>query len=91
MNNNETMYLPPSLIDIVHVIEFAKANGFPDAEPLYWDENNPEIGFPSLSELIQDHGEEYKIVIGIDLRAKPFTAERKFINEDGDDDIFIKP
>lgn len=91
MNNNEATIIPRSLIDIVRVIEFAKANGFPDAEPLYWDQDNPEIGFPSMSELIQDHGEEYKIVIGIDLRAKPFIAERKFINQDGDDDIFIKP
>ena len=82
--------LPDQVIALARVMQFAKENGFPNASELFWDENNPEYGQPSLTELVEDHNVEYRVRLGIDLGAKPIIAVREWISDDGDDEITFR-
>lgn len=57
------------------IIAFAKANGFPKAEILYWDRDNLECGYDSIYELMED-SEECRIALGISLNAQVIVATR---------------
>ncbi len=82
--------LPDQLNAIARVLEFAKKNGFPNASELFWDENNPEYGMPSIHELVEDHNVEYRLRLGIDLGGNPLIAIREWISEDGDDEVTFR-
>ena len=81
---------PDQVIALARVIKFAKENGFPNASELFWDENNPEYGMPSIHELVEDHNVKYRVRLGIDLGGKPLIAIREWISEDGDDDVTFR-
>ena len=51
------------------VVEFAKANGFPDANLLFWDYDGPEIGFEDVEEIFNDAdcNIDYSIALGLSL------------------------
>jgi hypothetical protein len=53
------------------VIQFAKENGFKEAETLFWDSENPECGAIQLADPMEDasFNTEYAFGIGIDLCA----------------------
>jgi hypothetical protein len=55
----------------VVVVEFAKLNGFPKAELLIWNSNNPDTPATCVEELIADEdllpGDEREISIGLHL------------------------
>jgi hypothetical protein len=68
-------------IDLARVVAFAKANGFPDAELVYWDEENPEYGQRDLEDIVHDCGEDYVLDIGVDLRAS-MIARKDWLDEE---------
>jgi len=75
--------LPRQTIDAAVVLELVRKNGFPAAEILYWDEDNPERGYESLTELVEDCG-EVKVTLGICLNAPAMIASREWL-ESGDE------
>jgi hypothetical protein len=72
---------PQRVIDLARVVAFAKANGFPDAEPVYWDEENPEYGQCDLEDIVHDCGEDYALGLGVDLRAG-LIARKDWVDEE---------
>lgn len=85
MNPNHCCHgVPREIIDAARVLAFAKENGFPDADILYWDQEIPEFGLTSLEELAEEEGEDYKVGIGVALNGRKITV-RKVRNEDTDE------
>ena len=76
--------LPRQTIDAAIVLEFARKNGFPAAEIIYWDQNNPEYGYESLTELVED-GQGVPVTLGISLNAPAMIASREWI--EGEDEL----
>jgi hypothetical protein len=72
---------PQRVMDLARVVAFAKANGFPDAEPVYWDEENPEYGQCDLEDIVHDCGEDYALGLGVDLRAG-LIARKDWLDEE---------
>jgi len=74
---------------IKKVIQFAKENGFPDAETLFWDSDNPECGAIQLCDPMEDasFNTEYAFGIGIDLGS--VVKVKKTWPEDDDKDAII--
>jgi len=72
------------VMDLARVVAFAKANGFPDAEPVYWDDENPEYGQCDLEDIVHDCGEDYTLGLGVDLRAG-LIARKDFTGDDGEE------
>ena len=73
------------------VIDFAKANGFPGAENLFWPESDSENGYTELSEALCDaeYGEEESFSIGITLSKKIKAKKTIDMNTECDDYIII--
>lgn len=82
--------IPDELIALQRVIDFAKENGFPDAQGLFWDDYIPEYGMTSINDIVQERGEEYRIRLGIDLGGKPLIAVREWTDDMSDDQIVFK-
>ena len=76
--------LPRQTIDAAIVLEFARKNGFPGAEIIYWDQNNPEYGYESLTELVEDC-QGVPVTLGISLNAPAMIASREWI--EGEDEL----
>ena len=76
--------IPRQTIDAAIVLEFARKNGFPGAEIIYWDQNNPEYGYESLTELVEDC-QGVEVTLGISLNAPAMIASRKWIA--GEDEL----
>jgi hypothetical protein len=84
MNHSiKAQIVPRQIIDAARVLSFAKENGFPGADILYWDQNNPECGYESIEELMEDAG-ECPITLGISLNAPAMIASRTW-DEDADE------
>jgi hypothetical protein len=81
--------LPDQVIALTRVIKFAQENGFPNASELFWDENNMEYGMPSLSELVVEVNEEYRIRLGVDLGGPNIIAVREWDTENDDETEII--
>lgn len=73
--------LPLQIIDAAAVLELIRKNGFPAAEIIYWDRDNPEGGYESLTDLLDDCGEA-RVTLGVDLHAPEMAAKRE-LSEDG--------
>lgn len=84
--------IPNEIMNAARVIAFAQENGFPNARAIYWWAENPECGYESLGEIVEDCGENYEINIGIELNHGGLIA-RKDYDEKADDDgeIYILP
>ena len=76
--------LPRQTIDAAIVLEFARKNGFPSAEIIYWDQNNPEYGYESLTELVEDC-QGVPVTLGLSLNAPAMIASREWI--EGEDEL----
>lgn len=70
--------LPRQTIDAAVVLELVRKNGFHDAEIIYWDQDNPECGYESLTELMEDCG-EVRVTLGISLNAPAMIASREWL------------
>lgn len=81
--------LPDQVIALKRVVKFAQENGFPNASELFWDENNMEYGMPSLSELVAEVNEKYRIRLGVDLGGPPIIAVREWDSENDDETEII--
>lgn len=81
--------LPDQVLALARVIKFAQENGFPNASELFWDENNLESGMPSLSELVSEVNEEYRIRLGVDLGGPHIIAVREWDSENDDETEII--
>ena len=76
--------LPRQTIDAAVVLEFARKNGFPAAQIIYWDQNNPEYGYESLTELVEDC-QGVPVTLGISLNAPAMIASREWM--EGEDEL----
>ena len=74
MNANAEI-IPAPILNAAKVIAFAKENGFPDAQALYWDDDNPEYGQLDLESLV-DHDGSSRVRCGIELGHPPFEVTR---------------
>ena len=83
MSNQNATILPEQLVNAARVIAFAKANGFPGANILYWDRENPEYGMESIEELMEDGGTVH-VTLGITLNAPAMECRREW-DEEGDE------
>ena len=72
------------MTDSARVIAFAKANGFPGADVIYWDQDNPEYGMSDIEELIEDAG-TVNVVLGISLNASAMQCRREW--DEGSDEL----
>jgi hypothetical protein len=81
--------IPHQVFALTRVIKFAQENGFPNASELFWDENNMEYGMPSLSELVAEVNEEYRIRLGVDLGGPNIIAVREWDTENDDETEII--
>lgn len=81
--------LPDQIIALAQVVKFAQKNGFPNASELFWDENNMKYGMPSLSELVAEVNEEYRIRLGVDLGGPHIIAVREWDSENDDETEII--
>lgn len=75
--------LPRQTIEAAIVLEFARKNGFPGAAIIYWDQNNPEYGYESLTELVEDC-QGVPVTLGISLNAPAMIARREWL--EGEDE-----
>jgi hypothetical protein len=73
--------LPRQTIDAAVVLELVRKNGFPGAEIIYWDQDNPECGYESLTELMEDCG-EVRVTLGISLNAPAMIASREWLESE---------
>ena len=73
------------------VIEFAKANGFPGADNIFWPESDSENGYTELCEALCDaeYGEEESFSIGITLSKKIKAKKTIDMNTECDDYVVI--
>lgn len=83
--------IPDELIALQRVIDFAKENGFPNAHGLFWDDYNTEYGMTSINDLLQEPGEEYRILLGIELGEEPLIAVREWVGNAGDTQVVFRP
>lgn len=74
---------PRQIIDAAIALELVRKNGFPKAQIIYWDQDNPEYGYESLTEMLDGAGSA-TVTIGIQLNADPMIANREW-NEDADE------
>ena len=75
--------LPRQTIDAAVALELVRKNGFPCAEIIYWDQDNPECGYESLIELMEDCG-EVRVTLGISLNAPAMIASREWLESEDD-------
>jgi hypothetical protein len=73
--------IPRQTIDAATVLELVRKNGFPGAEIIYWDQDNPECGYESLFELVEDSG-EVRVTMGISLNAPAMIAKREWSDDE---------
>ena len=83
MSNQNATILPEQLVNAAHVLAYAKANGFPGADILYWDRDNPECGWESIEELLEDSGVVH-VTLGISLNGPAMECHREW-DEEGDE------
>lgn len=76
-----TGVLPRQTIDAAVVLELVRKNGFPGAKIIYWDQDNPECGYESLTELMEDCG-EVRVTLGISLNAPAMVASREWLEDE---------
>lgn len=82
MNNTcHAGVLPRQTVDAAVVLELVKKNGFPRAEIIYWDQDNPECGYESINELMEDAG-KVRVTMGISLNAPAMIASREWLEDD---------
>jgi len=83
-NKSPSRVVPKQILDLTRLMEFAKANGFPNASSLIWEVNNPEFPAEDLKTLLDDCCGEARVTFGIDLGITPLIARRD-TDEDGND------
>jgi len=83
MSNHNATVLPQQIVNAARVIAFARDNGFPGADILYWDQDNPEYGMSNIEEIMEDAGTVH-IILGISLNAPAMVCNREW-DEGGDE------
>jgi len=74
---------PRQTIDAAFVLDFVRSNGFPGAELVYWDQDNPECGCESLADLMEGRY-KVRVTLGISLNAPAMIASRKWVEDENE-------
>lgn len=80
--SDKAQLIPVEVANAARVLAFAQENGFPHADILYWDQDNPECGHVDLHELVEEANVNYRISLGISLGDRGLIARKEWDDDE---------